>query len=49
MDKLIKRVSKDIEKHQPAKAKKDIKVLLKADKKQDKLLEKFEHKKMKGK
>lgn len=49
MDKLIKRVERDVEKKEPKKAKKDINVLLKADKKQDLLLEKFEHKKKKGK
>ncbi len=44
MDKLIKKVGKDL-----SKGKKDIKVLLKADKVQDKLVSDCKAKKMKGK
>jgi hypothetical protein len=40
MDKLIKKVQKDVKQGKTPKAKKDLKVLLKADKKQDKKMKK---------
>ena len=47
MDKLIKKVEKDVKEHKVKKAKHDFKVLKKADKIQDKKVEKAKHMKKK--
>jgi len=49
MDKLIKKVEKDVKENKKSKAEKDIKVLLKQDKVQDKKVEKCGMKMMKKK
>lgn len=49
MDKLIKKVQKDVKENKKPKAEKDIKVLLKKDKIQDKKVEKCDMEMMKKK
>lgn len=44
MDKLINKVKRDVERNDKPKAKKDIDILLKADKKQDAKVERCEKK-----